>query len=84
MFSRGFDMMPLLWLLYKLDFEAQQAGGKVHIIIGNLEAMNLKGDVRYVKQRYLDFCSNLGVDYSALFNTNSEIGRWLRTKNTIY
>lgn len=83
MFSRGLDMMALLWLLYKLDFEAQQAGGKVHIIIGNHEAMNLKGDVRYVEKRYIDFAERIGVTYKDLFGKETELGAWLRTKNTI-
>lgn len=83
MFSRGLDMMALLWLLYKLDYEATQAGGKVHIILGNHEAMNLSGDVRYVEQRYIEFTNQLNIPYQELFGANSELGRWLRTKNTI-
>jgi hypothetical protein len=83
MFSRGLDMMALLWLLYKLDFEAQQAGGKVHIIIGNHEAMNLKGDVRYAEKRYIDFAEHIGISYKDLFGKDTELGAWLRTKNTI-
>ncbi len=82
-FSRGLDMVALLWLLYKLDNESQQAGGKMHLTIGNHEAMNLKGDVRYVMQRYLDFCNDMKLDYASLFDEHTELGRWLRTKYTI-
>ena len=83
MFSRGYDMMALLWLLYKLDYEARQAGGMVHIIIGNHEAMNLKADVRYVRPRYLEFVEASGIPYIRLFDEDTELGRWLRTKHTI-
>ncbi len=83
MFSRGLDMMALLWLLYKLDYEALAAGGKVHIIIGNHEAMNLRGDVRYVEDRYIDWTNSMGIPYEDLFNEDTELGRWLRSKNTI-
>lgn len=60
-----------------------QAGGKMHLTIGNHEAMNLKGDVRYVMQRYLDFCDDLNLDYASLINENTELGRWLRTRHAI-
>ncbi len=83
MFSRGLDMMALLWLLYKLDYEAMEAGGKVHIIIGNHEAMNLRGDVRYVEDRYLNWVNGQGIAYEELFDEHTELGRWLRTKNSI-
>jgi hypothetical protein len=83
LFSRGLDMMALLWLVYKLDYEALLAGGKVHVMIGNHEAMNLKGDVRYVEKRYLEFCEKISEEYKSLFDENTELGRWLRTKNTI-
>lgn len=83
MFSRGTDMMALLWFLYKLDYEAAEAGGKVHIIIGNHEAMNLRGDVRYVEDRYLEFSDKIGIEYADLFGKNTELGRWLRSKNSI-
>lgn len=83
MFSRGHDMMALLWLLYKLDYQAREAGGMVHIIIGNHEAMNLRADVRYVRPRYLEFVTAVGIPYIRLFDQNTELGRWLRTKPTI-
>jgi len=35
-------------LLMRIEDEAATAGGKVHVLIGNHEAMNLVGDLRYV------------------------------------
>ena len=83
MFSRGHDMMALLWLLYKLDQESRQSGGMVHIIIGNHEAMNLRADVRYVRPRYLELVEAIDIPYIKLFDEHTELGRWLRTKHTI-
>ena len=83
MFRRVYDLLGLFWLLYKLDYEARQAGGMVHIIIGNHEAMNLKADVRYVRSRYIRFTEASGIPYIRLFDKDTELGRWLRTKHTI-
>lgn len=83
LFDRGLDLMAVLWLTYKLDYESTLAGGKVHVLLGNHEEMVLRGDVRYVEKRYLDFCDEIGIPYQDLFGANTEIGKWLRTKNTI-
>ncbi len=43
-------------LLMKLQEQARAAGGYVHVLIGNHEAMNLTGDLRYVNpQEYAAF-----------------------------
>jgi hypothetical protein len=36
-----------------------------------------------VEKRYLEFCDEIGIPYQDLFGANTEIGKWLRTKNTI-
>ncbi|MDJ0917207.1 MAG: metallophosphoesterase [Woeseiaceae bacterium] len=46
--DRGPDSRRSMDLLMKLEQEAEAAGGKVHVLIGNHEAMNLIGDLRYV------------------------------------
>jgi len=83
LFDRGTDVMALMWLCYKLDHESRLAGGRVHIILGNHEEMNLRGDIRYVDKRYTAFAAQAGIEYTKLFDENSEIGRWLRTKNGV-
>ncbi len=83
LFNRGYDLMALLWLTYKLDYQSTKAGGKVHLILGNHEEMALRGDVRYTVERYLDFSSEIGIPYQDLFGVESELGRWLRTKNSM-
>jgi Calcineurin-like phosphoesterase len=46
--DRGPDTRRIFDLLMRLDREAQKAGGYVHALIGNHEAMNMYGDLRYV------------------------------------
>jgi len=46
--DRGPDSRKALDLLMKLEPQAAMAGGYIHALIGNHEAMNLYGDLRYV------------------------------------
>ena len=46
--DRGPDSRAILDLLMKLQVQAETAGGAVHTLLGNHEAMNLYGDLRFV------------------------------------
>lgn len=46
--DRGPDSRKAMDLVIRLEGEARAAGGAVHALIGNHEAMNLYGDLRYV------------------------------------
>jgi hypothetical protein len=46
--DRGPDSREAMDLLMRLEPEAAAAGGEVHVLLGNHEAMNLMGDLRYV------------------------------------
>lgn len=46
--DRGADSRKVMDLLMRLQQEAEQAGGGLHIALGNHEALNLLGDLRYV------------------------------------
>lgn len=46
--DRGPDTDKAINLLKKLEKQAERDGGKVHVLIGNHEAMNIYGDLRYV------------------------------------
>ena len=46
--DRGDDSRKVVDLLQKLEREAASAGGRVHFLIGNHEAMRMMGDMRYV------------------------------------
>ena len=46
--DRGADSRRVMDLLIALQNEAAEAGGAVHLVLGNHELMNLNGDLRYV------------------------------------
>jgi len=46
--DRGPDSLRIIRHLMKLEKEAKRKGGRVHVLIGNHEAMNIQGDLRYV------------------------------------
>jgi len=83
LFDRGKQVTEYLWLLYRLEEKAKAAGGYVHVILGNHDIMNLSGDLRYVDRKYLLSAESLGMDYMSLFDKNTELGRWLRSKNVM-
>jgi hypothetical protein len=82
-FDRGLHVTECLWLLYKLEQSAAKQGGHVHLILGNHELMNLSGDFRYVRNKYRQNDSIMGVPYAELYTPKTELGRWLATKNSI-
>lgn len=67
--DRGPDSREAMDLLMQLEQEAEAAGGMVHVLIGNHEAMNLIGDLRYVsREEFADFAAE---------ETDEERERWL-------
>lgn len=83
-FDRGDQVTETLWLIYSLEEKAKANGGYVHFILGNHEIMNLTGDIRYVNNKYKVNSKLLKEDYVyGLYGNNSELGRWVRTKNII-
>jgi hypothetical protein len=46
--DRGAESRKVMDLLMRLQDEAAAAGGALHVVLGNHEAMNLLGDLRYV------------------------------------
>ncbi len=83
MVDRGEYVTQVLWLMYKLDRQAQKAGGHVHFILGNHDVMCMAGDSRYARDKYLDMAVRLNIEYKELYGEKSEIGRWMRTRNAI-
>ncbi len=83
-FDRGPAVTECLWLIYRLERESSAAGGAVHFILGNHELMVLRGDLRYVNERYSrGIAGKSRFAYDELFGAETELGRWLRTKNTL-
>jgi hypothetical protein len=60
--DRGPDTLKILEHLDKLARQAERKGGRVHSLIGNHEAMNVYGDLRYVHEG----------EYQAFVTRNSE------------
>jgi hypothetical protein len=81
--DRGPQVTEVFWLIYSLEEKAKAAGGYVHFVLGNHELMNLSGDIDYIHRKYLETEVLLNEKYQSLFNENSELGRWLRTKNIV-
>jgi hypothetical protein len=46
--DRGPDTLKIIRHLQKLEKQAAKAGGRLHLLIGNHEYMNIVGDLRYV------------------------------------
>ena len=62
--DRGKDSRKVLDLLMALEPRAEKAGGRVHALLGNHEAMNLYGDLRYAVKA--DFEAFRGPDSAEL------------------
>lgn len=83
LFDRDINVLPCLWLIYKLEQAAAAQGGWVHFILGNHEEMNLRGDERHLKEKYQRLARELGVQYYEMFSNYTELGQWIRTKNAV-
>ncbi len=80
--DRGDLVTECLWLIYKLENQAEKAGGKVHYLLGNHELMILKdNDKSSVHDKYILPFAKAGIDYCNLFEQNTVFGRWIRSKN---
>jgi hypothetical protein len=62
--DRGSDSRKVLDLLMRLEHEARDAGGAVHVVLGNHEVMNIAGDLRYVSEA--EYAAFAGDDDDAL------------------
>lgn len=76
--DRGRDDIGIAWLTYKLEKEAQDAGGCLQFIVGNHEDLALKDDLRYPNQAHFQFSLKAGIPYAQLLGANTELGNWIR------
>ncbi|MFK7982265.1 MAG: metallophosphoesterase [Saprospiraceae bacterium] len=82
-FDRGPLVNETLWLLYKLEQQAEAAGGKVHVLLGNHEYLVFQNDLRYIHKKYRIVSALFKTSYTDLYGPNTVMGRWLRSKNTV-
>lgn len=78
--DRGDQVTEALWMIYKLEQQAEEAGGKVHYVIGNHELMIFDNDLRYIHKKYFKVAESFGAEYDELFSNRTFFGRWLRRK----
>lgn len=82
-FDRGYRVTEILWLVFKLEYQAELTGGKVHYLMGNHEEMVLNNDLRYIDSKYNTTARRMGTTYDQLYSKDMIIGKWLRTKPVI-
>lgn len=82
-FDRGPKVTETFWMLYELQQQARDAGGDVHLLLGNHETMVLYDDLRYVNAKYLHNAMLLDKSYPQLYGADSVLGAWLRTLPTM-
>ena len=74
--DRGPESRKAMDLLMRLQDEAAQSGGYVHVLLGNHEMMNLTGDLRYVSAAERMALADMGGHRTA-FARQSHYGSWL-------
>jgi len=75
-FDKGTQVTGVFWLIRSLEVQAQAAGGRVHLVMGNHESMSLRGNLRSLHPAY----QAMGWRPQELFGPEAELGRWLRTR----
>lgn len=87
--DRGKNVTQVLWIIYKLENQADKQGGKVHYILGNHEIMNFQGNANYNKKKYkrvaqlISKNDSITVATKFMYSDKTELGKWLRSKNVI-
>lgn len=80
--DRGPDSRKAMDLLMKLEAQAAKAGGAVHALIGNHEAMMLLGDWRYMHPGEAAAFGGEAA-YRKALSPDGTYGKWLRSLNTV-
>jgi hypothetical protein len=82
-FDRGDKVTEILWFLYELEKQAELAGGKLHLLLGNHEVMVLNGDLRYLHPKYVKTSQLLQQPFEQLYSEKTVLGKWLRSKSVL-
>jgi hypothetical protein len=82
-FDRGDKVTEILWFLYELEKQAESAGGKLHLLLGNHEVMVLNGDLRYLHPKYVETSILFEEPFEQLYGKNTLLGDWLRSKSVL-
>ncbi len=80
-FDRGHNVTRTLWFLYGLEKQAERAGGRLHVVLGNHEIMTMVNDLRYLSGKENLIANMHQTDYANMFHPRrSVLGRWLASK----
>ncbi len=79
-FDRGDRVLDILWFLFQLQKQADKAGGRVHVLLGNHEIMVLNGDLRYLHKKYFYSSALFKTRYDQFFRQGSILGDWLSSQ----
>lgn len=77
--DRGLNSIQVLWLIYELERQSKN----VIFLLGNHEEMNCRGNSKYNSRKQDALNIILRSNSSYYFHENSEIGKWLRQKNSV-
>ncbi|KPJ71190.1 MAG: hypothetical protein AMS14_09375 [Planctomycetes bacterium DG_20] len=80
--DRGPDSRKVMDLLMSIEQQAAKAGGAVHALIGNHEAMVVLGDWRYVSPGELEAFGGAEA-YRRAMSKDGTYGRWIRSHNAV-
>jgi hypothetical protein len=81
--GRGDMVTEMLWLVYKLEQQAKEQGGKVHFLIGNHELMVIENDMRFLNEKYVTVSRIMGIRPIALYSEETVLGNWVRKRPII-
>jgi hypothetical protein len=82
LFGRGPNSRGAMDLLIKLEKQAEKAGGRVHVLIGNHEAMVLGGDWHYIPDEEIEAFGGRKA-FAAAVGPEGRYGRWIRGLNAV-
>ena len=81
--DRGDQVLDILWFLFYLQKEAENAGGKVQVLLGNHEIMVLQGDIRYINKKYYYSSAIFNKAYYHFFRKGSVLGDWIASHKVL-
>lgn len=80
-FDRGHNVTRTLWFLYRLEKQAEEKGGRVHLLLGNHEIMTFLNDLRYLSGKENLIARLHNARYGDMFHPqHSILGKWLAAK----
>ncbi|NOZ47918.1 MAG: hypothetical protein GXO79_14240 [Chlorobi bacterium] len=82
-FDKGNYVTECLWFIYILEQKAERAGGKVHLVLGTHEFLELNNFNGYLTDKYNFLFTKKYRYYSDYYSKKYILGKWLRTKNMV-